>query len=43
MGLPDIQILKVPHPLGAGLPEDMVRQKAENAVNTLIELITKQV
>jgi hypothetical protein len=41
-GLSDIQICAVPHPLGAGLPEDQVRKKAENAVETLVKLMTFQ-
>jgi hypothetical protein len=39
-GMPDVQILPVPHPLGAGLPEDKVRLKAENAVASLVALMT---
>ncbi|KAA9163993.1 hypothetical protein FPZ12_008185 [Amycolatopsis acidicola] len=42
LGLPEIQICAVPHPLGAGLPEDQVRAKAEAAVATLVKLITGQ-
>jgi hypothetical protein len=41
-GLPDVQVCAVPHPLGAGLPEDQVRIKAENAMETLVKLITAQ-
>jgi hypothetical protein len=41
-GLPDIQICAVPHPLGAGLPQDQVRMKAENAIETLVKLMTFQ-
>lgn len=41
-GLPDVQILAVPHPLGAGLPMDKVRLKAENAVDALVKLMTGQ-
>lgn len=41
-GLPDVQICAVPHPLGAGLPEDQVRLKAENAVEQIVKLITAQ-
>ena len=39
-GMPDVQICIVPHPLGAGLPEDQVRVKAENAIEQFIKLIT---
>jgi hypothetical protein len=41
-GLPDVQILAVPHPLGAGLPEDKVKLKAENAIETLVKMMTGQ-
>lgn len=41
-GLLDVAILAVPHPLGAGLPEDKVRQKAENAMEQLVKLLTAQ-
>ena len=41
-GMPDVQILAVPHPLGAGLPEDKVRLKAENAVDELVRMMTRQ-
>ena len=41
-GLPDVQILAVPHPLGAGLPEDKVRMKADDAVETMVRMITGQ-
>ena len=41
-GLPDVQILAVPHPLGAGLPEDKVKMKAENAVEMLVKMMTSQ-
>jgi hypothetical protein len=41
-GMPDVQICAVPHPLGAGLPEDKVRMKAENAIATLVQLMTTQ-
>jgi hypothetical protein len=40
MGLPDVQILAVPHPLGAGLPVDKVRLKADASMEKLIQLIT---
>ena len=39
-GMPDVQICIVPHPLGAGLPEDQVRIKAENAIDQFVKLIT---
>jgi hypothetical protein len=42
-GLPDVQICAVPHPLGAGLPADQVRIKAENAIDFMVGLITAQV
>jgi hypothetical protein len=42
MGLPDVQILAVPHPLGAGLPVDQVRDKADLMMDALIKLITAQ-
>ena len=42
MGLKNVSILAVPHPLGAGLPEDKVREKAENAVEELIKRLTEQ-
>jgi hypothetical protein len=38
-GMPDVQICAVPHPLGAGLPEDQVRIKAENAMALLTKMI----
>jgi hypothetical protein len=41
-GMPDVQILAVPHPLGAGLPEDKVRLKAENAMAIFQKLMTEQ-
>jgi hypothetical protein len=41
-GLPDVAICAVPHPLGAGLPEDKVKLKAENAMETLVKLLTEQ-
>ena len=41
-GMPDIQICAVPHPLGAGLPQPMVKVKAENAVPILVKLMTGQ-
>jgi hypothetical protein len=41
MGLPDVQILAVPHPLGAGLPIDKVRTKANQAMEALVHLITR--
>lgn len=42
MGLPDIAILAVPHPLGAGLTEDKVIIRAENAMKTLVKLMIGQ-
>ena len=42
-GMPDVQICIVPHPLGAGLPEDQVRAKAENAIEQFVKLITAEV
>jgi hypothetical protein len=42
MGLPDVQILAVPHPLGAGLPIPQVREKADASIAELIGLITAQ-
>jgi hypothetical protein len=41
-GLPDVQICAVPHPLGAGLPQDQVEAKAEKAIETLVKLMTGQ-
>jgi hypothetical protein len=41
-GLPNVAILAVPHPLGAGLPADKVKTKAENAVEALVKLMTSQ-
>ena len=38
----DEKILAVPHPLGAGLPEDKVKMKAENAIEALVKLMTDQ-
>jgi hypothetical protein len=41
-GLNNVAIVAVPHPLGAGLPEDQVRIKADNAVEELVKLMTGQ-
>jgi hypothetical protein len=41
-GIPDVAILAVPHPLGAGLPPDKVKMKAENAMEALVKLMTAQ-
>jgi hypothetical protein len=42
LGLPDVTILAVPHPLGAGLPADEVVRKAENAIGPLVKLMCRQ-
>jgi hypothetical protein len=41
-GLVDVAICAVPHPLGAGLPLDKVKLKADNAVEALVRLLTSQ-
>ena len=41
-GLPDVAILSVPHPLGAGLTEDKVKIKADNAMDALVKLMMSQ-
>jgi hypothetical protein len=41
-GLTDVVLLVVPHPIGAGLPEDKVKLKADNAIETLAKLMTGQ-
>jgi hypothetical protein len=41
-GLPNVQILTVPHPLGAGQTLAMVQAKAEKAVESLVKMITRQ-
>jgi hypothetical protein len=41
-GLTDVALLVVPHPIGAGLPEDKVKLKADNAIETLVKLMTSQ-
>jgi hypothetical protein len=41
-GLTDVALLVVPHPIGAGLPEDKVKMKADNAIEALIKLMTGQ-
>lgn len=41
-GLDDVSILKVPHPLGAGVRPEMVKKKALNAMEDLEKLITGQ-
>jgi len=42
MGITDVALLVVPHPVGAGLPEDKVKKKAENAIETLVKLMIGQ-
>ncbi len=42
MGLPGVQVCAVPHPLGAGLPAEQVKIKAENAMEMLVKLMTGQ-
>ena len=39
-GLDNVQILRVPHPLGAGQRPEMVKQKALNSMETLEKLMT---
>jgi hypothetical protein len=41
-GLTDVAILAVPHPVGAGLPADKVKMKADSAVDALVKLMTSQ-
>jgi hypothetical protein len=41
-GLTDVALLVVPHPLGAGLPADKVKIKADNAIETLVKLMIGQ-
>jgi hypothetical protein len=41
-GLPDVAMLAVPHPVGAGQTPDMVKMKADNAIGTLVKLMTSQ-
>ncbi len=38
-GMPDVEILAVPHPVGT-LPPDKVRLKAEDAMEALVKLMT---
>ena len=41
MGLKDLPLVVFPHPLG-GLEEDKVREKAELAIDSLIQALTAQ-
>jgi hypothetical protein len=41
-GLPDVVILAVPHPIGAGQTPEMVKTKASNAMEKLVKLMTSQ-
>ena len=41
-GLPDVEILSVPHPLGAGQLPEMVKKKAEDAMEPLVKMMTGQ-
>lgn len=41
-GLKNVQVLEVPHPLGAGVPKDEVEIKAINSMEILEKLITGQ-
>jgi hypothetical protein len=41
-GIPDVAILAVPHPVGAGLPADKVKMKADNAAEALVKMMTRQ-
>jgi hypothetical protein len=41
-GFPDVSLLVVPHPVGAGLPVDQVIKKADNAMEALVKLLTAQ-
>ena len=41
-GLPDVEVLAVPHPLGAGQLPEQVKKKAEDAMETLVKMMTGQ-
>ena len=41
-GLPDVAILAVPHPIGAGQTHEMVKTKATNAIEKLVKMMTGQ-
>ena len=41
-GLPEVEVLAVPHPVGAGQLPDQVKKKAEDAMEALVMLMTGQ-
>lgn len=41
-GLPGVEVLAVPHPLGAGQLPELVKKKAENAMEQLVKMLTGQ-
>lgn len=41
-GIPDVAILTVPHPIGAGQTPDMVKTKAINAMEKLTKMMIGQ-
>ena len=41
-GLPDVEVLAVPHPLGAGQLPEQVKKKAEDAMETLVKMMIGQ-
>jgi hypothetical protein len=41
-GLPDVAILAVPHPIGAGQLPEQVKTKAANAMGALVKLMAGQ-
>lgn len=41
-GFPDVALLVVPHPVGAGLLADQVIKKADKAMEALVKLLTAQ-
>ena len=41
-GLPGVEVLAVPHPLGAGQLREQVKKKAQDAMEALVKMMTGQ-
>ena len=41
-GLPGVEVLAVPHPLGAGQLPEQVKKKAQDAMEALVKMMTGQ-